>query len=93
VTDCDGEDRPCDLVRLINAHREDRTAIIAAQRAKRSEGLPLRVLCTLFKRLFLLLTGRRIDFGNFLLIPWPIVTRLRRSGTIWQPRCHLPGSG
>src|SRR6202022_1562500 len=31
VMDCDGEDRPCDLVRLINAHREDRTAIIAAQ--------------------------------------------------------------
>src|SRR6266550_2637033 len=39
VMDCDGEDRPCDLVRLIDAHRLDRTAIIVAQRAKRSESL------------------------------------------------------
>jgi hypothetical protein len=30
VMGCDGEDRPCDVVRMINAHREDRTAIIAA---------------------------------------------------------------
>ena len=84
VMDCDGEDRPCDVVRLINAHREDHTAIIAAQRAKRSEGLRFRVLYALYKRLFILLTGRRIDFGNFLLIPWPMVTRLAYMPEIWN---------
>ncbi len=84
VMDSDGEDRPCDLVRLIDAHRVDRTAIIAAQRAKRSEGLRFRVLYALYKRLFILLTGRRIDFGNFLLIPWPMVVRLAHMPEIWN---------
>ena len=48
VMDCDGQDRPSDLVRLIDAHRVDRTAIIVARRAKRSEGLALPCpLCAL----------------------------------------------
>jgi hypothetical protein len=43
-----------------------------------------RVFYALFKRLFILLTGRRIDFGNFLLIPWPMVTRLAHMPETWN---------
>ena len=89
VMDCDGQDRPSDLVRLINAHQVDSTAIIVAQRARRSEGLRFRVLYALYRRLFTLLTGRRIDFGNFLLIPRPMVTRLAHMPEIWN---HLAAS-
>ena len=39
--------------------------------------------------LFTLLTGRRIDFGNFLLIPRPMVTRLAHMPEIWN---HLAAS-
>ena len=84
VMDCDGEDRRCDLVRLIDAHRMDRTAIIVAQRAKRSEGLSFRAFYELYKSVFILLTGRRMDFGNFLLIPRPMVTRLAHMPEIWN---------
>jgi hypothetical protein len=89
VMDCDGEDRPCDLVLLIDGHRMDSSAIIVAQRTKRSEGLRFRVLYVLYRRLFTLLTGRRIDFGNFLLIPRPMVTRLAHMPEIWN---HLAAS-
>jgi len=84
VMDCDGEDRPRDLVRLIDASLAHGTAIIVAQRAKRSEGLRFRVLYAVYKRLFILLTGRRIDFGNFLLIPRPMVDRLAHMPEIWN---------
>jgi hypothetical protein len=89
VMDCDGEDRPCDLVRLINA-REDRTAIIAAQRAKRSEGFALpRLLCALQGAVY---SADRtpVDFGNLPSDPgrWSHGSSIcRRSGTIWQPQC------
>jgi len=51
VMDCDGENRPSDLVRLIDAHLVDRLGIIVSQREKRSEGLRFRVFYALYKGL------------------------------------------
>jgi hypothetical protein len=84
VMDCDGEDRPSDLIRLIETHGADSKAIVAAQRARRSEGLRFRALYMLYKWLFLLLTGRKIDFGNFMLIPRSMVARLARMPEMWN---------
>ena len=84
VMDCDGEDRPSDIVRLIAAHRANPGVVIAAQRTKRSEGLRFRLFYALYRALFTALTGRGIDFGNFLLIPQPMVARLAHMPEIWN---------
>jgi polyisoprenyl-phosphate glycosyltransferase len=84
VMDSDGEDRPEDLPALKDAFLADPDRIVVAQRARRSEGWWFRVLYRLYRLTFLLLTGRRIDFGNFLLIPRRFIEPLTHSGLIWN---------
>jgi hypothetical protein len=60
-----------------------------ARRAKRSEGWRFKVFYALYKRLFTLMTGRKIDFGNFLLIPSSLVARLVHMPEAW---IHLAAS-
>jgi hypothetical protein len=66
--DCDGEDQPADLPRLlapllVEPQRPDRIAL--AWRTKREESLAFRVLYFFFKLLFRTLTGTVIRIGNF----------------------------
>ena len=84
VMDCDGEDRPSDLFALVDAHRRTQTAVIVARRAKRSESLRFRLFYHLYKGIFAVCTGRRLDFGNFMLIPKPAVVRLSYMPEIWN---------
>jgi glycosyltransferase involved in cell wall biosynthesis len=69
IADADGEDRPEDIGRMIDAHRRDRGALIVGRRAARSEGLGFRAFYCLYKLIFRLSTGKNIDFGNFSLLP------------------------
>jgi hypothetical protein len=84
VMDGDGEDRPEDLARLIAEAAAAPDAIICARRAQRSEGPIFRTLYYLYKLTFWLLTGIRIDFGNFCLIPRPALESLVRTSAIWN---------
>ncbi|HYC15503.1 MAG TPA: glycosyltransferase, partial [Stellaceae bacterium] len=61
VMDCDGEDRPADIERLLEASRENPARIIFAKRARRSESLAFRLCYALYKGLFRTLTGRGIS--------------------------------
>jgi hypothetical protein len=69
VADADGEDRPEDIGRMIEAHRRDPKSLIVGRRAVRSEGAHFRAFYCMYKMLFSLATGKNIDFGNFSLIP------------------------
>lgn len=69
VMDADGEDRPADALRLLQAWRTDRDKIVVAARSKRSEPLAFKLFYRLYRALFRLMTGRSISFGNFSLIP------------------------
>jgi hypothetical protein len=84
VMDCDGEDRPADLPRLLAAGRTHPGRIIVARRARRSEARPFKIGYFLYRLLFILLTGQRIDFGNFSLIPMACVRRLVLMPEIWN---------
>jgi hypothetical protein len=84
VMDCDGEDRPADLLRLLDAYRRDPAAVVVASRARRTEGLRFRLFYAIYKTIFTLSTGRRIDFGNFMVIPVPIVARLAHMPETWN---------
>ena len=58
--------------------------LIVASRTQRSEGLIFRVGYLLYKKLFRLLTGQDINFGNFSLIPMSLVKRLVCVPSIWN---------
>jgi glycosyltransferase involved in cell wall biosynthesis len=84
VMDSDGEDRPDELVRLIDSATTHPKLAIMAQRAKRSEGLGFRLLYQIYTQAFRLLTGQRIDFGNFCLLPFEYLERLVNRPDIWN---------
>jgi glycosyltransferase involved in cell wall biosynthesis len=91
VMDCDGEDRPEDIPLLLAEFDAHPGQIIFAQRAKRSEGGLFRIFYAFFKWLFLLLTGHKINFGNFCPPPACAESSIcRKSGTILPPGSCVP---
>lgn len=84
VMDSDGEDRPEDIPGLLHSSLQHPHSIIVAQRAQRSEGWVFGAYYYLYKFLFWLLTGKRIDFGNFCLIPFPLISSLTHNPGLWN---------
>lgn len=84
VMDCDGEDRPSDVARLLKLAEEHRGHIVLASRMRRSETLRFRIFYALYKILFRALTGAAIDFGNFCVLPADSVRSLVHSSYIWN---------
>ena len=84
VMDCDGEDRPADIPRLLEAHEAYPDEIIFAQRARRSEGFFFKLFYRIFKLIFLGLTGSKISFGNFSLIPPQKLEQIVYFQEIWN---------
>jgi hypothetical protein len=76
VMDSDGQDAPSDLKALIAAHREHPDSLITAERSGRSEGLLFRICYQIYRWSFQLLTGKRLMFGNFSVVPAAHLTRL-----------------
>lgn len=63
--DSDGEDQPADVPRLLAALRETGSALVLAERTKRSEPLLFRVLYVMFRVFFRLIAGITVLSGNF----------------------------
>ena len=84
VMDADGEDRPADAGALLAAAAERPGEIVVAHRARRSEGLVFRASYLAYKYAFRALTGRTIDFGNFLVLPIAAVRRLVAMPECWN---------
>lgn len=85
VMDGDGEDLPQDVARLIEAHRLSTGGqrVIFAQRSQRSEGPLFSLFYGLYRTLFGALTGRRIQMGNFCLVPQDALHRIVAVSEIW----------
>lgn len=66
VMDSDGEDLPESIALLVAALDDTEVDIAVAQRRRRVETLKFRGAYVLYKILFKLLTGRNINFGNFM---------------------------
>jgi polyisoprenyl-phosphate glycosyltransferase len=88
VMDCDGEDRPEDARKLIQASQQDGGKIIFAQRKSRQEGQGFRFYYRIYKLTFYLLTGKKITFGNFMIMPTETLNKLVYYSEIWN---HIPG--
>jgi hypothetical protein len=85
VMDADGEDRPSDVLRLVDEWRKaSGDKLVFALRSRRSEGLPFRGFYALYRALFKLGTGQAIRVGNFSLVPRPVLRRLVAVSEIWN---------
>lgn len=72
VMDSDGEDDPEAIPLLI---REAGYDIVEVKRGRRSENLRFRMLYRVYKLLFKIITGKKMDFGNFSMINGKILER------------------
>lgn len=88
IMDSDGEDRPEDVAALLQASEAQPGKIIFAGRKSRQEGSHFRFFYQLYKLAFRVLTGRRIAFGNFMLMPKSLLDKVVYYSEIWN---HVAG--
>ncbi len=85
VLDSDGEDKPEDVEALFEyAERKNGKEIIFAQRKKRQESVLFKTGYFFYKYLFYFLTGQKINFGNFSIIPSKLMGRVVNQGHLWN---------
>jgi polyisoprenyl-phosphate glycosyltransferase len=85
VMDGDGQDRPEDLIRLVDACMEGgERQIVFAGRRKRSEGVLFQLLYQAFLFLHLVLVGFRARVGNFSVVPFPFLETLLVTPETWN---------
>jgi hypothetical protein len=85
VMDGDGEDAPRDVPRLIIRLRElGDSAIVFAERRRRSEQLAFRVFYSVYRVVHRLLTGIPVRVGNFSVVPAALLARLVVVSELWN---------
>jgi len=85
VLDSDGEDPPEDVPRLYAAMRETNgTAVVFAERTRRTEGWWLKLMYWLFRVFHRWLTGIAVRFGNFSLVPMRLCRSLTLVSDLWN---------
>lgn len=65
VMDSDGEDDPQAILELIKLTDQD---IVFVSRGKRTESIKFIIFYFLYKGLFFLITGKKVNFGNYSMI-------------------------
>jgi len=75
IMDSDGEDLPSTIPSLLSALQNPNTDVSVAQRKSRVETLKFKAFYIFYKLLFSLMTGRTINFGNFMALKAHAVKR------------------
>jgi len=84
IMDSDGEDRPSDLIQLIETFASQKEPqVIFAARVRRSETLLFRIGYQCYRTLHVFLTGYGIRFGNFSVVPRSLLGRLVVDPNLW----------
>ena len=82
--DGDGEDRPEELLLLIEKAKEYSDTVITADRVKRSEGVFFKFCYLVHKYLTFIFTGQSIKFGNYTCLPKSAVIRMVEEAATWS---------
>ena len=82
--DGDGEDRPEELLSLIEKAKEYSNTVITADRVKRSEGVFFKFCYLVHKYLTFIFTGQSIKFGNYTCLPKSAVDRMVEEAATWS---------
>src|SRR5262245_22654457 len=86
VMDSDGEDTPESIPALLAAVASPKADVAVAERAKRSETFTFKTFYAVYKRLFRLLTGQVLRFGNFMALS-PVA--LERLSGMYETSTHV----
>ncbi len=89
VMDGDGEDNPASLRTLMAEQLQHPEAIIVASRGLRADSLKFKIFYAVFKKLFSTLTGWKLDFGNFSMMPAKHAHSLATMPELWN---HFPSA-
>jgi len=90
IMDADGEDAPADVKKLLDElERQGGAKAVFAQRARRSEGFRFWFGYQVYKLMHRSLTGRRVEVGNFSVVPWSLLERMVGISEIWN---HYPAA-
>jgi hypothetical protein len=85
VMDGDGEDAPEDVAKLVARMRElGDSAVVFAERARRSESWLFQLCYRVYQVLHLALTGIRVRVGNFSAIPRSLLGRVVVVSELWN---------
>jgi glycosyltransferase involved in cell wall biosynthesis len=85
VMDADGEDLPSDIPRLLMAFEADgANRIVFAKRTRRSEGFAFTLFYRLYRLAHRLMTGIRVEVGNFSVIPYASLRKLAVVSEMWN---------
>lgn len=76
VMDSDGEDLPSTIPTLLEKLDSGSVDVVVAQRKSRVETFKFKAFYQVYKRLFSLMTGRAISFGNFMALKPAAIKRL-----------------
>ncbi|MFN3488913.1 MAG: glycosyltransferase [Emticicia sp.] len=89
VMDVDGEDKPEHLpILLEEAIQGKSNEIVFARRTKRKESFFFKIFYKIYKYIFVFLTGKVINFGNYSVIPKSLLDKVAHISDIWN---HYPG--
>src|SRR5262247_2733047 len=85
VMDADGEDSPEDVPKLIEAFAsQQESRVVFAKGVERSESRAFKIFYHLYKVIYFLLTGAKVGFGNFSVVPYDLLPRLTVVSEIWN---------
>lgn len=82
VMDSDGEDLPSSIHLLLEHLDQPEIDIVVARRKSRVESLRFKTFYAIYRRLFSLLTGRDLHFGNFMAFNNAALHRLTAMGEL-----------
>ena len=88
VMDSDGEDMPETIKTLIAMLDQPNIDVVVAQRKSRVETLRFRAFYVVYKWLFHLLSGHKINFGNFMALKPNALKRMVAMHELW---IHVAG--
>lgn len=89
IMDADGNDLPAEAWTLSKLSVENPSRIIMARRSRRNEGILFRCMYFLYLNFFRLLSGRKIRYGNFCVIPFSQLGTIVHLHNLWL---HLPAA-
>ena len=84
VMDSDGEDRPIEILDMIEKIKKEPMTSVVAKRIKRSEGFFFRSLYNIHKFITFLLTGKNINFGNYSCLTKNDVNLIAQKSSLWS---------
>ncbi len=89
IMDGDGEDKPEELNKLLEASLKNPDKIIVAKRNGRENSISFKIFYRIYRMTFRILTGNKITFGNFVVFPAEFLKRLVYMPETWS---HLPST-